>query len=77
MNRVSGSHRRNVNLRGNKVNFGLGTGGFEGVSKAARGGAGVLPGTQHGKAEEIWVTRKKAGFAFLLKRALGAFVFRG
>lgn len=65
VNRISGSTRRNVTLSGNKVNFGLGTGGFEGVEKDASP-----------KEEELWVTRK-AGFAFLLKRALGAFTHRG
>lgn len=67
LNRVSGSTRRNVTLNGHKVNFGLGTGGFEGVSKSQNSKA---------KEEELWVTRK-VGFAYLLKRALGAFVARG
>lgn len=70
VNRISGSTRRNVTLSGSKVNFGLGTGGFEGVEKAP---AGTATGT---KEEELWVTRK-AGFAFLLKRAIGAFTHRG
>jgi hypothetical protein len=85
----SGSTRPDVNRRGNKINRGWGTGGFDTVPLSAATGedigestAGVgktasnKPNTSVPVGAEMWITRKSSYTAYL-KSGVAAFMHKG